>query len=136
MCKFNCRFVNKIIIFLKALQFKDVFIFYYNRQNVIKISEKVSLFITWHILKIILDFFHLLWMLVFWINLMGIGYFLMHCNLLYECAWNSRKNSQIYQPKSLWLMMILGLFLSCLVCFQHQKWKLGFFKSFLSFLTR
>jgi hypothetical protein len=48
MCKFNCRFVNKIIIFLKALQFKDVFIFYYNRQNVIKISEKVSLFITTH----------------------------------------------------------------------------------------
>jgi hypothetical protein len=37
------------------LQFKDVFIFYYNRQNVIRISGKVSLCITWHILKIILD---------------------------------------------------------------------------------
>ncbi len=37
------------------MQFKDVFIFYYNKKKVIKISGKVSLFIAWQIFKIILD---------------------------------------------------------------------------------
>ncbi len=38
---------------------KDVIIFCYNRQNVIKISGRVSPLLTWHISKIIVDYLSL-----------------------------------------------------------------------------
>jgi hypothetical protein len=44
-------------MFQEALQFKDAIILCYNKQNTIKISDSVSSFLTWHILKIIMDFF-------------------------------------------------------------------------------
>jgi hypothetical protein len=42
-------------MFQKALQFKDVIVLCYNRQNIIGISGKVPPFFTWHILKIVMD---------------------------------------------------------------------------------
>jgi len=42
-------------MFLEALQFKDAIILCYNRQNIVKISGRVLPFLTWHILKIIVD---------------------------------------------------------------------------------
>jgi hypothetical protein len=42
-------------MFLEALQFKDVIIFYYSRQNTIKISGRMPPFFTWHTSKIIVD---------------------------------------------------------------------------------
>jgi hypothetical protein len=56
--------------------------------------------------------FHLLWVFLFWINIMGISYFIMYCNMLYLCASNLGKNLQTHQSQSIWLMMIIGLFLS------------------------
>ncbi len=38
---------------------KDVIIFCYNRQNVVKISGRVSPHFTWHIFKIIVDYLSL-----------------------------------------------------------------------------
>jgi len=42
-------------MFQKALQFKDIIVLYYNRQNIIGISGKGWPFFTWHILKIVMD---------------------------------------------------------------------------------
>jgi hypothetical protein len=42
-------------MFQEALQFKDVIIFCYSRQNIVKISERVPPFFTWHISKTIVD---------------------------------------------------------------------------------
>ncbi len=41
-------------MFQDALQFKDVIIFCYSRQNIVRISGKVPPLFTWHILKIIM----------------------------------------------------------------------------------
>ncbi len=43
-------------MFQKALKFKDVIILCYNRQNIVKINERVPPLFTWHIFKIIVDF--------------------------------------------------------------------------------
>ncbi len=42
-------------MFQEALQFKDVIIFYYKGQNIVKISWKVWPLLTWHISQIIMD---------------------------------------------------------------------------------
>jgi hypothetical protein len=39
------------------LQFKYVIIFYYSRDNIVKINGRVPLLLTWHIFKIIVDCF-------------------------------------------------------------------------------
>jgi len=44
-------------MFQEALQFKDVIIFYYSRQNIIKISGRVSHLLTQHISQIIMNIF-------------------------------------------------------------------------------
>jgi hypothetical protein len=56
----------------------------------------MSPLLTWHIFQIIVDclFLLLLWMLVFWISLIALGYCLMHCSLQLLCAWNVGKNLQ------------------------------------------
>jgi hypothetical protein len=43
-------------MFQEALQFKDVIIFCYSRQNSFRISGRVPPLFTWHISKIIMDF--------------------------------------------------------------------------------
>jgi hypothetical protein len=49
-------FINKIIMFQEALQFKDVIIFYYNKQKcIIKINGRTPPLLTWHIFQIIVD---------------------------------------------------------------------------------
>jgi hypothetical protein len=42
-------------MFQEALQFKDVIILCYSKQNTIKISGKVPPLFSWHISKIIMD---------------------------------------------------------------------------------
>jgi hypothetical protein len=41
------------------LQFKDVIILCYSRQNTVRISGKVPPFLSWHFFKIIVDFLSL-----------------------------------------------------------------------------
>ncbi len=41
ICNSSCKFASKIIMFQDASQFKDVIIFYYKGQNIVKISWKV-----------------------------------------------------------------------------------------------
>jgi hypothetical protein len=42
-------------MFQKALQFKDVIIFYSNMQNIVRISDKVPPIFLWNIYPIIVD---------------------------------------------------------------------------------
>jgi hypothetical protein len=42
-------------MFQEALQFKDVIILCYSRQNTVKISGRMLPFLTWYISKIIMD---------------------------------------------------------------------------------
>jgi len=42
-------------MFQKALQFKDVIILYYSRQNIVRINGRVLLLLIYHIFKIIVD---------------------------------------------------------------------------------
>jgi hypothetical protein len=42
-------------MFWEALQFKDDIILCYSKQNIIRISGKMPLLLTWHISKIIMD---------------------------------------------------------------------------------
>jgi hypothetical protein len=42
-------------MFQEALQFKDVIILCYSRQNTVRINGKVPPFLSWHISKIIVD---------------------------------------------------------------------------------
>jgi len=59
--------------------------------------------------------FFLLWVLMFWINFIAIGYYLMHCNLSLPCAWNVGKKLQTHLPKLISLMIvIMELSLNCL----------------------
>ncbi len=135
MIKYFYKISNKIIMFQEVLQFKDFIILYYIRKNTIKINRKVpSLFIS-HISKINLDFFLLLWVFMIWTNLIAIGCFLMHYSLPLLCVKNSRKKLQIHGTKSIWLMMILGLFLVVFICFQHRKEKFVMLWNF-SFLLK
>ncbi len=46
----------KLLCSKRPYKFKDTIIFYYNRQNTIRISGKVPLLFTWHIYQIIVDF--------------------------------------------------------------------------------
>jgi hypothetical protein len=114
MC--NYRFANKTIMFQEALQFKNVIIFCYNRQNTIRISRRVSHLLTQHIFQIIMNFFLMLWVFMFWTILIATSYYLMHCNLTlsYHMCLNFReKVTNPHSPKLIWLMMILKLFLNC-----------------------
>jgi hypothetical protein len=52
-----CQFASKIIMFQEVVQFKEVIILCYIKQNTIKINGKVPPFFTWHIFKIIVDSF-------------------------------------------------------------------------------
>ncbi len=56
MIKCFCRFASKSIMFQQALQFKDIIILYYNKQNSIIISERMPPLLTWHISKIVLNY--------------------------------------------------------------------------------
>jgi hypothetical protein len=47
-------------MFQEALQFKDVIILCYSRQNIVEISGRMRPFLTWHISKIIVDLYLLL----------------------------------------------------------------------------
>jgi hypothetical protein len=42
-------------MFQEALQFEDVIILCYRRQNIVKISGRMPPFLTWHISKIIVE---------------------------------------------------------------------------------
>jgi hypothetical protein len=42
-------------MFQEALQFKDVIIYCYSRQNIVRINGGVPPLLTWHIFKIIVD---------------------------------------------------------------------------------
>ncbi len=44
-------------MFQEALQFKDVIILCYNKQNIVRLCGKVLPLLTWHISKIIVDSF-------------------------------------------------------------------------------
>ncbi len=57
MIKCFCQFAIKIIMFQEVVQFKEVIILCYIKENTNKINGKVSPFLTWHILKIIVDSF-------------------------------------------------------------------------------
>jgi hypothetical protein len=49
------KFVNKIILFQKVLQFKDAIMHCYNKQNLVKITTRVPPPLTWHICQIFVD---------------------------------------------------------------------------------
>jgi hypothetical protein len=49
MYKVDYKFPIQILMFQEALQLKDVFILPSSKQNIVKISRKVSPFLTFHI---------------------------------------------------------------------------------------
>ncbi len=60
MCNSYCKFVTKIIMFQKALHFKDVInILCYNRRKIIKVNGKVPPLLALHISHIIMNLFSL-----------------------------------------------------------------------------
>jgi len=60
MYKVDYKFLTKIIMFQEALQFKDVIIRPYSKQNILRISRRVPPFLTCHIFKTIVDSFYLI----------------------------------------------------------------------------
>ncbi len=135
MIKYFYKISNKIIMFQEVLQFKDFIILYYIRKNTIKINRKVPPLFIWHLSRINLDFFLLLRVFMSWTNPITIGCFLMHYSLPLLCVKNSRKKLQIHETKSIWLIMIIGLFLVVFICFQHRKEKFVMLWNF-SFLLK
>jgi len=55
MIKYCLQIANKIIMFQNSLQFKDVIVLCYNRQNIIGISGRVPPIFTWHIFQIVVN---------------------------------------------------------------------------------
>ncbi len=54
---FFCKFVSIIILFQKALQFKNVAMLCYSRRSLVRMTTKVPPLLGWHICQIIIDCF-------------------------------------------------------------------------------
>jgi hypothetical protein len=59
MLLFFRKFVNKIIMFQKALRFQYAIVFYYNKQIVVKIIGLMPPSLTWQIFQKIVDYLSL-----------------------------------------------------------------------------
>jgi hypothetical protein len=56
---FICRFASKIILFQKAMQFKNTIMFCYSRHSLVRITIRVPPLLTWHICQIVVDYLSL-----------------------------------------------------------------------------
>ncbi len=109
-------------MFQEALQFNDVIILCYKKPNIVNISGRVSSFLIWNLKKNNGGFFSLLWMLVFWTNL--VATIIIWCIVVYHYhVLKKGKKLQTHLRKLIWLMMIIGLFLNCLCLLSISRGK-------------
>jgi hypothetical protein len=136
MCNYCCKFANKIIMFQEALKFKDVIILCYNRQNIVRISGRMSSLFTWHISQIIVNYFSPI-VSVCVLNQFN-SHWLLSNALQYVIIMCLKCKKEIANSPTLtrWLMMILELFLSCLCFLLISKREIAMFKIFPFFFKK
>jgi len=115
MCNFGCRFLVKSLCSKRPYNSKILLSFTTICKILLELVRGAIPFYLAHS-QILWTIFLLLWVLVFWTNIIVVDYCLMHCSLPLPCAWNARKKIQIHLPKLIWLMMIIGILPLCYFC--------------------